>query len=901
MNASNNLHKYESQVASILKALSKDPTIMSDTVEKKVKALLKKLVNHKNVDFLGLDHVFDALVSIPRIQDAFGNHIDEHINKITETLSKDDKRKLKKHQNTVETVFSLFQNGWTHLAKLQEVEGKILDSVLNEQNWGDKLASLSEENLRRRVRRNISHYNKLLKDATEPMLFVLIFKDIIDASNKKVRDDLTQEIQDALSESDFDRLQKGVFTELISEIPQKDSDGKKLIEQNKVAVELMIQNILSSSLSFIDKDIYTENLFKKSLQSKRIFNRMVNNTRNELDSLEKKQENKSIIRLSSDTPKDFIPEEVLKILGQQPNIYVYNESIVLIEEEGSKTVLKTLDPIDLISLCSRLCVFYKHQNSQDVSIYLKQIEAESILRWPELYKHLKSLRLYSNTLAYSPFFTLYKHQYDPEHLTYVNSIHPVVEYNKSCFDEFIGMISFHDKESELRFCIYLHIMLLRFVIQGPNPILSIIGPSQVGKTTLLEVLEVLFAEGIWLHVKDNAEFEKQLGAAMLSGEEVVNIDNYRSDTSSFTALEAYSTARELNVRKLGSNEFIHRDDNNILFRLTTNGGKMSPDVENRSIIVGLDYSFQNNSAEIPKRSKDILAFVRQNRDKILGHLMYEIEHKLFVDDKACVAIKKHWKQASYEIGTRIYDQEPYIKTGIFDSYVLGPVLKMLPVNSRTDGFLAKDLLLRLTNAEKAFLNERIGNLSGTIDQASQVLSRRMAASIGKEFRMDGISYQLIYRSLHNNNRFSLISKEIEKQKDSQVDPLVYEFITRVIDKMSDQDEILLHPSNQEVSSIIDKLVPCNIRSLFHSLLLELNFGESNDAIMSMKYTNYDEKYYLTDAFFRYLEKKTIEYRQNEYHFSSEWRKFSVETDEGEQEGYIRYLLVTSIDIGTIPF
>lgn len=169
---------------------------------------------------------------------------------------------------------------------------------------------------------------------------------------------------------------------------------------------------------------------------------------------------------------------------------------------------------------------------------------------------------------------------------------------------------------------------------GQSPILTVSGNQPgIGKTEVVKTVGVIL-NGVLPTICDAApsELHKQIGTRLMSNDHFIFLDNIKSGNSGFdsTALAAFITTGNVSVRLLNTNQQI--SGSNVLFALTLNDARLSPDIATRALPVRLysdtvqsmvpfctDYAFQHRAElygellALAKSTPDTSGFVPKTR------------------------------------------------------------------------------------------------------------------------------------------------------------------------------------------------------------------------------------------------------------------------------------------------
>ncbi len=169
-------------------------------------------------------------------------------------------------------------------------------------------------------------------------------------------------------------------------------------------------------------------------------------------------------------------------------------------------------------------------------------------------------------------------------------------------------------------------VLMPHFTTGNKPMGLIVGNQpNLGKSTLAQLIAVLRdgkPTGTASYKSDDTEFEKKLGSIVNSGATTVIVDNAKGDKRndgviSSSCLEKNVTEPVVTFRLLGKSELI-AVENSIMFMLTANSPKISPDLVTRSVTINLQYE---GNPERRQFKFDPCAYMQANRELVLSELV----------------------------------------------------------------------------------------------------------------------------------------------------------------------------------------------------------------------------------------------------------------------------------------
>lgn len=173
-------------------------------------------------------------------------------------------------------------------------------------------------------------------------------------------------------------------------------------------------------------------------------------------------------------------------------------------------------------------------------------------------------------------------------------------------------------------------ILMNHFVQPCHPVVLIDGNQPgIGKTVLARVFGRIF-DGVDPHVihytPDDEELQKRILSLVRENRQtVIPVDNAKlraGGSINSVAIEANSTAPELSLRILGKSENLTRP-NDLLWILTMNGTKVSPDLMSRSIPIRLNY--EGDPRERNFSGEDPIRYSKDHRHEIIAELFGMIE------------------------------------------------------------------------------------------------------------------------------------------------------------------------------------------------------------------------------------------------------------------------------------
>lgn len=142
---------------------------------------------------------------------------------------------------------------------------------------------------------------------------------------------------------------------------------------------------------------------------------------------------------------------------------------------------------------------------------------------------------------------------------------------------------------------------------------------QTGKTTMQKIVAAIYNEVASYVVKRTGgvgSLDESMGTALVSGKTFTLLDNLREDVNS-QMLEALMTSSGLFPVRIPGKAEIHVDPSKIIFQMTSNGFKMTPDLAARSSIIRIrkrhGHAFRDYGD-----TKGIEDYVRENHGYFLG-------------------------------------------------------------------------------------------------------------------------------------------------------------------------------------------------------------------------------------------------------------------------------------------
>ena len=173
-------------------------------------------------------------------------------------------------------------------------------------------------------------------------------------------------------------------------------------------------------------------------------------------------------------------------------------------------------------------------------------------------------------------------------------------------------------ESDMATAIIAALGAVFFRVPGLHPAILTIGDKvNLGKSNYLKSLALLCGKlpGSCDYKSSNDEFSKELLAHL--DEDFILIDNIKAPIVSSATLERMITDEVCELRVLGTAKKRSRV-NTIQFMASINGGKFSEDLITRSVPLFLSSKRKN-------QQRDLIPFVRANREKILSQMMGMIQ------------------------------------------------------------------------------------------------------------------------------------------------------------------------------------------------------------------------------------------------------------------------------------
>ena len=534
---------------------------------------------------------------------------------------------------------------------------------------------------------------------------------------------------------------------------------------SSIDLRKQITELLEKIVTFNQNDVQ----IKVMLQKLKELHPKVREFNAELKELKKQEKINRIKR------KDFI---TIEFLGDKPYAHFLAEVIEKCLKEDCKrygdNIVQTsfnkdkgfyefriLWETDIVAIVNSRAVILKVRNGDLVQSEFRKSDAETLLHMKsQLSDLLEEIEIYTDIYCVDREFNSLPSGWDGKQRTFLNfeTIEP--KKNEALFLQFVSMFQFEDEDSRIRFITYIYLVVLRECIDGPIPVLMLIGPSQSGKSTMQEAFNQLFCRtgGLFFHIQDNQEFTKILGAGLIEGVQLFMLDNYRSTSKSFTAFESVVTAPNINVRRLGNNALIKRPKNDLVWIISSNGGSLSPDMENRILFVSLNYGFTNNEADQKTRSKAVVHFAEKHQTALLGHVLYEIQNTLAKDVDFVDSLRSNWKNVAWFITQKLYQTSIDIRQGIFRTYLISPLLSVLPRNASLP-LTALQLAQNLTPKQIGMLDERNGGFSGTQEKIAARIEGLLLSDVHLQHKIDGDYYTIKSQKIEDKLVFAMLKDD----------------------------------------------------------------------------------------------------------------------------------------------
>lgn len=165
--------------------------------------------------------------------------------------------------------------------------------------------------------------------------------------------------------------------------------------------------------------------------------------------------------------------------------------------------------------------------------------------------------------------------------------------------------------------------LFRPLLNGHSPLFMLTAPTErSGKSKIVEdILSVILNLDIGMvtWTDDEEEIRKRVLAMVLSGKSVICIDNIPSTFESH-ALASLLTSRNISDRLLGQSTFITAP-NRLTIIATGNNTEASSEIAKRALISRLEPGTETPEMREDFKYPDILAFVIENKDRIMRWLI----------------------------------------------------------------------------------------------------------------------------------------------------------------------------------------------------------------------------------------------------------------------------------------
>lgn len=314
-------------------------------------------------------------------------------------------------------------------------------------------------------------------------------------------------------------------------------------------------------------------------------------------------------------------DDMTKLLAGCGRAYKRVQQLVSIENE-----LRVIEPDKLSGLFSDLCEFTKTTAKETQYLALPSDLAKAWFNGASK-ATLPEIKTYTRC----PVFNL-NWQLSPSGFDFVTGIyfhgHPVgAASDTATINSLLTDFCFGSNADRTNFIgLMLTTVLMPHFTDGKKPMGLVVGNQPgLGKTTLAQLIAVLRdgkLTGTASYKSDDTEFEKKLGSIVNSGVTTVIVDNARGDRKndgviSSSCLEKNVTEPVVTFRLLGKSELISVE-NSIMFMLTANTPKVSPDLVSRSVTINLQYE---GNPERRQFKFDPCAFAVANRELLLSELV----------------------------------------------------------------------------------------------------------------------------------------------------------------------------------------------------------------------------------------------------------------------------------------
>lgn len=346
-------------------------------------------------------------------------------------------------------------------------------------------------------------------------------------------------------------------------------------------------------------------------------------------------------------PAENVIQQMIPVLvppGGSPRVYAYGQTVVLdTTVDGQDSALVTLrsgTKVESVapSYLANLLVC-EHETRTDTIQFSFPPKALAVLLNAEpLSRSLTRIDHYARRPLFSPDFTLLGPGYHAEYRILIHGpeIEPDLEPLPSAATA-LGRLPPLLRELLSDFCFresadltnYLGLLLTGLLTNHFLTVLkalALIDGNQpgVGKTLLMRVLGILL-DGVDPHLihytPDEEEIQKRICATLRPDRQsVLVIDNAKQPSGtpiSSPAIEANSMAAEISLRILGVSENFVRP-NDVIWSLTMNQTKVSPDLMSRGLPIRLAYEGPPEARVFT--GPDPIGFARDNRLGILAEL-----------------------------------------------------------------------------------------------------------------------------------------------------------------------------------------------------------------------------------------------------------------------------------------
>jgi hypothetical protein len=363
-------------------------------------------------------------------------------------------------------------------------------------------------------------------------------------------------------------------------------------------------------------------------------NRSSNGSTQNGNTYNRNQNQRGAIFIGASRQRSEVLRDGMEILGDEP-CYSYDGTLAVVRREE---IFRIESTSAIQALLNKHAEFYDEKGTSKPPEMRERVytlyptDHAAALLSSRVHEHFSRIRVFATIPVLGADYVPVALGYNEEQEIYRVGPEVVSKPGTSAIDEVLAEVDFDDCQADrANFIAMMLTALVHHLYPGRVPMLVVFANQRgVGKTLLVQILSIIRQGGeaaTVTMIANDEELEKRLCSQARTASNLILLDNAKPsknlDEISSSVLERSITDPILSYRILGKNLECKRI-NDVQFCLTTNGGKMSPDLISRMLPVRLFY--EGDPAGRKFANKEVLELTKRLRQDILSELlgMFEV-------------------------------------------------------------------------------------------------------------------------------------------------------------------------------------------------------------------------------------------------------------------------------------